>query len=192
MNKATLRYRYYRAACQIGSRFSSWYAILGKYVRAPKERMKFFYIPIDKSVETPERSFLPIEIFDRLIDTAKGVAIIHQCMCRVGGHCEDYPHDIGCIALGAVENLDPKIGRVVSREEAKAHARRGLEAKLYPLVSHYERDAMMFSLDFDHVALVCFCCPCHCVPRRSGKESDGLTESFYEEREELSRHPGGV
>jgi ferredoxin len=60
-----------------------------------------------------------------------------------------------------------------------------LDAKLYPLISHYIRDAMMFGLDFDKLLLVCFCCPCHCVARNAARESEGLDNSFYTNAEKF-------
>ena len=181
MSKAIRRYRYYRLVCRLAGRSKSWFSMLGKYVRAPRERMHFVMIPIEKKLDAPAQRLLPMDVVDALVDRAGGTAIIHQCMCRVGGRCADYPQDIGCLVLGrAVEALDPRIGRVVGKDEAKAHIKKALGKGLYPLISHYERDAMMFSLDLGRMMIVCFCCPCHCVARNAGKASEGLDNSFYE------------
>lgn len=181
MSKAINRYRYYRFVCRLAGRSKSWFSMLGKYVRAPRERMHFVMIPIEKKLDAPAQQLLPMDVVDALVDRAGGAAVIHQCMCRVGGRCADYPPDIGCLVLGrAVESLDPRIGRIVSKDDAKAHIKAALSKGLYPLISHYERDAMMFSLDFNRILIVCFCCPCHCVARNAGKASEGFSNSFYE------------
>lgn len=186
MGKAILRYRYYEFFCKTVGRTSKWFQFLGKYIRAPRERMRFVMIPVEKRLDAPRQQLLSMDVVDALVDRAGGTAVIHQCMCRVGGHCRDYPREIGCLVLGdAVKDLDPRIGRIVGKDEARAHIRRGLDAGLYPLISHYERDAMMFSLDFDRILIVCFCCPCHCVARNAGRESEGLDNSFYSNAEKF-------
>jgi len=181
MNRAKLYHFWCKLACLVGGRLSSWYKILGENVLSPREKMHMVYIPIDKKVETPTQQILPMDVVEALVDKAHSQAIIHKCMCRVGGRCKDYPHDLACLVLGsAVQELDPGIGRIVSKDEAKAHIKKALDANLYPLLSHYERDAMMYSLDLERLLIVCFCCPCHCVIRQSGKLSDGIENSFYE------------
>ena len=178
MNKKRIVYNYYKLAVKIGGRLSSWNKLIGENVRMTKDRMNVVYIPVEKKVEAPASKFVPLDIVDALIDRAKGTAIFGECLCRVGGRCEEYPHDIACLAMGEVEDLDPKHGDIVSKDEAKAHVRKALDAGLYPLISHYERDAMIVSLDFDHLLIVCLCCPCHCVARNAGRESIGLDNSF--------------
>lgn len=186
MVKPIHRFRYYRFVCKLAGRSASWFKWLGKYIRAPREQMHFVMIPIEKSIEAPKQQLLPMDIVGLLVDKAAAAAVANHCMCRVGGSCRDYPQDIGCLMLGkAVEALDLRIGRAVSKEEARAHIQRALDNGLYPLISHYIRDAMMFGLDFDHLAIVCFCCPCHCVARNAGKASEGLKNSFYENCEKF-------
>jgi ferredoxin len=167
--------------CKLAGRSKAWFSMLGKYVRAPRERMHFVMIPIEKTLDAPAQQLLPMDVVDALVDRAHTAAVIHQCMCRVGGRCADYPTDVGCLVLGrAAQSLDPRIGRIVSKDEAKAHIKTALSRGLYPLISHYERDSMMFGLDFDRMLIVCFCCPCHCVARNAGRASEGLEHSFYE------------
>ena len=181
MNKALLRYKYYEFFCKMAGQSKAWFKMLGRYVRAPRERMHFVMIPIEKKLDAPIQQLLPMDVVNTLVDRASTVGIIRQCMCRVAGNCTDYPQDIGCIVLGGgAAALDPHIGCVVEKDEAKAHIRKALDKGLYPLISHYERDAMMFGLDFDRIMIVCFCCPCHCVARNAGKVSEGLNNSFYE------------
>jgi Pyruvate/2-oxoacid:ferredoxin oxidoreductase delta subunit len=86
---------------------------------------------------------------------------------------------------GAVKSLDPKIGRIATKEEVKAHIRKGLDAGLYPLISHYRRDAMMFGLDFEKLLIVCFCCPCHCVVRNASRVSEEFDNSFFTNAEKF-------
>jgi hypothetical protein len=100
MGKAILRYRYYELVCKLAGRTSKWFPTLAKYVRAPRDKMRFVMIPIEKRLDAPKQQLLPMDVVDALVERASDVAIIHQCMCRVGGNCKDYPQDIGCIALG--------------------------------------------------------------------------------------------
>jgi len=187
MNKAILRYKWYIFVCKMFSGTKSWFKMLGEKVRAPRERMHMTMIPLEKKVDAPSQKVLPMDVVDELIEMAAAQAVLKECGCRAGGRCQDYPQEIGCIVLGStVNDLDPYIGKIVSKDEARAHVRKALDAKLYPLISHYERAAMFYSLDLNRMLVLCFCCPCHCVARNAAKVSEGLDNSFYSNTEGMA------
>ncbi len=187
MLKKRIRYAYTRTFVKIAHKLSkNWFKILGKYERPTSDQLNMVYIPIEKKIDAPSNFILPKDIMFELIDRAACTGIIHSCTCRVGAGCKDYPHDIACVVMGStVETLDPKIGRIVTKEEAKAHVIKGLELGLFPSISHYSRDAQMYSLDFEKLLTLCFCCDCCCTVRNAVRETDGLENSFFSNTNKL-------
>ena len=77
-------------------------------------------------VDDPGQTVLPTDLVDLFIDRAHYHWIMNFCICREASGCRDYPIDMGCLFLGeAVLGIHPKLGRLVSREEALAHLNDG-------------------------------------------------------------------
>jgi Pyruvate/2-oxoacid:ferredoxin oxidoreductase delta subunit len=129
-----------------------------------------FYLPrdrvvINQSIERPEDMVLPSRVLEHFIDQASHRWIMNKCLCRDSDHCKDYPIDIGCIFLGhPVTEINPRLGREVTREEALAHVRRAREAGLIHMIGRNKIDTMWLGIQpGDHLMTICNCCPCCCL-----------------------------
>ena len=129
----------------------------------PRDRV----IPIGKSVGAPEDVVLPSQVVDHFIDEANYHWIMDACICREGNHCKDYPHALGCLFLGeAALQINPGLGRRVSRDEAKDHVRKCREAGLVHLIGRNKLDEVWLWVNPGTKLLtICNCCPCCCVWR---------------------------
>jgi hypothetical protein len=74
-----------------------------------------------------------LTVLKEMIRRSAHRVILHQCPCRQGMGCQDYPNDIGCIYLGeATKDMDPSFGIHASVDQALAHVDRTVEAGLIP------------------------------------------------------------
>ncbi|MFX1537388.1 MAG: DUF362 domain-containing protein [Promethearchaeota archaeon] len=124
-------------------------------------------IKINKTVNKPEEMVLPSQVLDRFIEEANYHWIMNFCICRAGEKCENYPIDLGCLFLGkAVLNIDPRLGRLVTKEEALEHVRRCREAGLVHLIGRNKLDTVWLDTGPpDRLLTICNCCPCCCLWR---------------------------
>lgn len=124
-------------------------------------------IRINKAVNKPEEMVLPSQVLDRFIEEANYHWIMNFCICRAGGKCDDYPTKLGCLFLGkAVLNIDPRLGRLVTKEEALEHVRRCREAGLVHLIGRNKLDTVWLDIGpSDRLLTICNCCPCCCLWR---------------------------
>jgi ferredoxin len=122
-------------------------------------------IQIDEPLDGPEETVLPSQLVDHFIGEANYHWVMDFCICRDASRCESYPTDLGCLFLGeAVLDINPEFGRLVTREEALAHARRCREAGLVHLVGRNKLDSVWLGAHPGHKLLtVCNCCPCCCL-----------------------------
>ena len=123
------------------------------------------WIPINKRLEDSESTVIPLNLLKELIGRTAHRVILHQCPCRQGYGCTDYPKDIGCIYLGdATKDLDPSFGRHASVKEALEHTDKAVKFGLVPIVGQIDFDALLLGCTpADHFCTVCFCDPCCCV-----------------------------
>jgi ferredoxin len=138
------------------------------WLREDKTDMR--WLPINEDIERPDDTPMPLEVLDRIIEEASHRAIFDYCGCRKGWHCKDYPTEIGCLLMGdsCLEASNSTPFREVGVEEAKAHARKAVEAGLVPIVGKARADNFIFKIKDRHKLLtVCFCCECCCVTRFS-------------------------
>jgi ferredoxin len=124
-------------------------------------------IRIDETIDPPDHTVLPSQIVDHFIEKASHHWVMNRCICRDAEQCEDYPIDLGCLFLGeAVLQINPKLGRLVTKEEALWHARRCREAGLVHLVGRNKLDTMWLGAGpGDRLLTICNCCPCCCLWR---------------------------
>jgi len=124
-------------------------------------------IPINTDIEGAEGIALPEEVLDRLIDISNYRVILDGCACRKIYGCETYPVDLGCIFMGESAKQIPRdYCREASREEAKAHVRKTIEAGLVPIVGEARADHDLLRIPFEGTLLTtCFCCECCCLSR---------------------------
>lgn len=128
------------------------------------------YIPINENL-AGESSFLPSQIVEELIRRSSHRVIINRCTCRDADHCENYPVDLGCTLLGeGTREIDPRIARHVSVDEAIEHFRETLAAGLLPMTGRVKIDNFIWGVkDRGKLLTVCHCCRCCCTILRSGK-----------------------
>jgi ferredoxin len=122
-------------------------------------------IQINQAVPEPEDLVLPSQVLDHFIERANHLWIMDFCICRDASHCRDYPTELGCLFLGeAVLEINPELGRQVSREDAKAHVRRCREAGLVHLIGRNKLDVVWLGANPGNKLLtICNCCPCCCL-----------------------------
>jgi hypothetical protein len=129
------------------------------------------YLPTDRSIKInelvadPGDYVLPSTIVDHFIDSASHLWVMDFCLCRAGNNCEDYSQQLGCLFLGeAVLQINPRLGRLVTREEAHEHIRRCREAGLVHMVGRNKLDVIWLGAGSGEKLLtICNCCPCCCL-----------------------------
>ena len=139
-------------------------------------------IPVNRVMAEGKSVVLPFEIIEAMVRKAVTVGIMAECLCRRGNGCKNHPTDLGCLILGdAARDLDPKLGRVVSTEEALAHAKTALADGLYPMAVHNEFDAWLWGIDYRRMMNICFCCDCCCAVRYSVRlrKSEGFFGNIH-------------
>jgi Pyruvate/2-oxoacid:ferredoxin oxidoreductase delta subunit len=130
-----------------------------------------YYLPTDRSlvvnesISNPGDYVLPSQIVDHFIDTANHLWVMDFCLCREGNQCEDYSQQLGCLFLGeAVHQINPELGRLVSREEAHQHIERCREAGLVHMIGRNKLDAIWLGAGpGEKLMTICNCCPCCCL-----------------------------
>lgn len=135
------------------------------WLREDKTDMR--WLPINEDIQRGQDMPMPLEVLDRIIEEASARVIIEYCGCRRGFKCEHYPIKVGCLIMGD-SALEQKRypSRVVGIEEAKAHARKAVDAGLVPIVGKARVDNFIFNIkDRKRLLTVCFCCECCCVTR---------------------------
>ncbi|MDD3717688.1 MAG: 4Fe-4S binding protein [Actinomycetota bacterium] len=136
-------------------------------------------IAVNEQVE-PENVVLPSQVIESFVAKANYLWVMNACICRDASKCSDYPIDLGCLFMGeAVLDINPELGRLVSREEALEHVRKCREAGLMQLIGRNKLDPMWLNVrPGTKLLTVCFCCPCCCLwkvlPVLSHKISDKI------------------
>lgn len=130
-------------------------------------------IPVNVEVEKPIDTVLPSKVVEYFIEKAKNIWLMNFCLCREGKKCKKYPHDIGCIFMGdAVLNINPNIGRLVSKQEALEHIKKCQELGLIHTIGRNKLDSWWLDARPEEKLLtVCNCCECCCVARLFAKMS---------------------
>ena len=131
----------------------------------PKDSVAQKIIEIGKKIDRPEEMALPSEIVHHFIEKASKHWIMNFCICRDASKCEDYPIDYGCLFMGdAVDGINPKLGRLVTKEEAHDYVRKCREAGLVHLIGRNKLDAQWLGVNpGEKLLTVCNCCPCCCL-----------------------------
>ncbi len=129
----------------------------------PKDQV----IHVDKSIEPPTETVLPSQVEEYFIKKANYHWIMNACICRDGMNCKDYPHDLGCLFMGeAALQINPQLGRRVTKEEALQHVKRCREAGLVHMIGRNRMDSVWLKAEpFNKLLTVCNCCPCCCLWR---------------------------
>lgn len=125
------------------------------------------YIPISEDVDAAPSTLVPLTIVEHFINKASYHAVINHCMCRMGMGCKKHDPYLGCMFLGeGAREIDPRMGKSITKEEALAHFKRAVESGLVPGIGKAKADALALGVkDFDHLMTLCFCCECCCFFR---------------------------
>ncbi|MGB2964162.1 MAG: 4Fe-4S binding protein [Anaerolineales bacterium] len=129
------------------------------------------YLPIDHTIqinaplESPESVIIPSQAVEHYINQASHHWIMDFCICREADNCQDYPQELGCIFLGEpVLQINSKLGKLVSKEEALAHARQCREAGLVHMIGRNRLDSIWLgATPSEQLMTICNCCPCCCL-----------------------------
>ncbi|MFO7835756.1 MAG: 4Fe-4S binding protein [Candidatus Thorarchaeota archaeon] len=136
-------------------------------VYLPTDNVATKTIQIGQSLELPEEKAVPSQIVHHFIEKANYHWIMDFCICRSANKCEDYPIDLGCLFLGeAAKEINPQLGRHVTKQEAHEHIRKCGEAGLVHMIGRNKLDKVWLNVNPGKKLLsICNCCPCCCLWR---------------------------
>ncbi len=124
------------------------------------------YIPINLSTGPLENEVIPLMVFEHFIDKASNI-VIHKCMCRDHGKCQNHPIELGCMYLGddTFNMIIPTDrGRVATKEEARDRVRKAIDSGLIPLLGRDMGETEDYGVkDTGRFLACCFCCSCCCA-----------------------------
>lgn len=144
-------------------------------------------IAVDEGPAEEEHVVLPWQVVERFVERASHLWIMDRCICRDASGCSEYPVDLGCLFMGeAVLEINPALGRIVTRQEALDHLARCRQAGLFHLLGRNRLDSVWLGAKpADRLLTVCNCCTCCCLWRILPHVSAGVSSS-------VSRLPGLV
>jgi ferredoxin len=124
-------------------------------------------ISVDQEVKRPASTALPSQVVEHFIKKAKHHWIMNFCICRESMDCQDYPQELGCLFLGeGTLDINPTLGRRVTKEEALEHVRKCREAGLVHMIGRNKLDKQWLGVkEGDKLLSICNCCPCCCLWR---------------------------
>lgn len=133
------------------------------------------YLPMDKIIEINKpigeynEYVLPSQVLEDFINKAKYHWIMNFCICRSSMGCKNYPINLGCLFLGdPVLDINPQLGKLVSKEEALEHLRKCREAGLVHMIGRNRLDSQWLGVKPGEKLLsICNCDPCCCLWRVS-------------------------
>jgi ferredoxin len=130
-------------------------------VYLPKDQI----ITINATIEEPVNMVLPSQIVSHFIEQSNYHWVMDCCICREAARCQEYDQQLGCLFLGeAVLKINPKLGRLVSKDEALAHAERCRQAGLVHMIGRNKLDTVWLGVNpGERLLTICNCCPCCCL-----------------------------
>lgn len=145
----------------VGDALRRWLFLGDDLVYLPETRVIELGIPLER----PEETVLPHQLVERFIERAGFIWQMNKCICRDASGCRDYPVDFGCLFLGeAAKEINPALGRPVTREEALEYARACRDAGLVHLVGRNKMDTVWLGVGpGNRLLTICHCCPCCCL-----------------------------
>jgi ferredoxin len=144
-------------------RFIDWFMFEDDlFIYLPKDRLV-----VNQSIARPSNIVAPSDVIRHFIHESNHILIMNKCICRESTPCQHYPIDIGCIFMGEpVLKISPKLGRIVSKEEAFDHLDRARDAGLVHALGRNKLDTVWLGATPGYKLLtVCHCCPCCCLYR---------------------------
>jgi ferredoxin len=161
------------------------------------EEDEMIYLPKDSVVGSRKKTIsiskevgrsdmvMPSQVIEHFLRRSRYIFIMNRCMCRDSNHCERYPHELGCIFLGAgVTRISPKLGHMATVEEAIEHMRQARERGLVHLIGRNKIDSIWLNTGAKEDLLsICNCCECCCLWKMMPQLSDSIASG-------VSRMPG--
>jgi len=122
-------------------------------------------IKVDQSLGEYDEVVLPSQVLKHFIEKAKHHWVMNFCICRSSMKCKDYPIELGCLFLGdAVLDINPQLGKLVTKEEALEHLKKCEEARLVHMIGKNRLDAQWLGVKPGEKLLsICNCCQCCCL-----------------------------
>jgi ferredoxin len=130
-------------------------------VYLPKDQM----ITINATIDEPVNMTIPSQIVSHFIKQASYHWVMDFCICRDAACCQEYDQQLGCLFLGeAVLRINPKLGRLVSKDEALTHVERCRQAGLVHMIGRNKLDTVWLGVSpGEKLLTICNCCPCCCL-----------------------------
>ncbi|MHB8895532.1 MAG: DUF362 domain-containing protein [Candidatus Geothermincolia bacterium] len=140
------------------------FAAIGRRVADPAD-MTLTCIPVNVDIELPAGTVAPLSIVEHFIGEASCHVSLNECPCRTSLKCESFPRDLGCTFIGeGARQIDPRLGRRLTRAEAHAKVKEASEMGLVPILGRFKGDALALGVKDDaRLMTICHCCPCCCV-----------------------------
>jgi ferredoxin len=122
-------------------------------------------IKINEPLDRPDSLIIPSQVMEHYINKSNYHWIMDFCICRDGEGCQDYPRDLGCLFLGKPAlQINSKMGRLVTKEEALEHVKRCREAGLVHTIGSNRLDSIWLGVSpTEELMTICSCCPCCCL-----------------------------
>jgi ferredoxin len=159
----------------ISARATTW-PVIGWFVKQASlpffsgKNLNITYLPINEEIKGSS-TLLPVKIVEELINRSSHRVIINKCTCRDARQCKNHPVDYGCTLLGeGTREIDPRIARHVSKDEAIAHLHKTIKDGLIPMTGRVRIDNFIWGVpDKGKLLTICHCCHCCCTILTSGK-----------------------
>lgn len=141
-------------------------------------------VSIEREIEQTNM-VMPSEVIEHFLRRSKYIFIMNRCMCRSSNQCEHYPHELGCIFLGAgAINIPSKFGHMATADEAIEHMRKAREKGLVHLIGRNKIDSVWLNTGpKEDLLSICNCCECCCLWKMMPQLSGSISSS-------VSRMPG--
>ncbi|MHA2363505.1 MAG: indolepyruvate ferredoxin oxidoreductase subunit alpha [Candidatus Hodarchaeales archaeon] len=122
-------------------------------------------LEVNKPITRTPDTVLPSHVVEHFIEESNYHWVMNFCICRLSSDCQDYPSHLGCLFLGEASiGIDPRLGRQVTKEEAKEHINKCREAGLVHLVGRNKLDTVWLDLSpGNKLMTICNCCNCCCL-----------------------------
>lgn len=139
-------------------------------------------IRINQQIEQKGSMVIPSRVIEYFIEKANYHWIMNWCICRSASSCKHYPIELGCLFLGEASlDIDPNLGKQVTKEDALNHIKKCREAGLVHLIGRNKLDTFWLKVGPGNKLLtVCNCCDCCClwriIPHLSNKISSKINK----------------
>jgi ferredoxin len=137
-------------------------------------------IEVNSEISISQDTQLPSDVLKEMIRRSNYHFIMDFCICRVSTDCNDYPHDLGCLFLGkGTKRISPKLGSIVSAEEAIEHVDKCQKAGLVHIIGRNKIDSVWLNTGpKEELLSICHCCPCCCLWKMAPELPEDIGKGF--------------